>query len=198
MRPLRADARRNRERVLAAAREAFAEEGPAVGLDDIARRAGVGAGTVHRHFPTKDELFKAVIADRLGELARAAQPLVDADDPGAAFFGFFERLAGQARENLALSAALSSPVDLDDPAFEAGASLQGALAVLLDRAQRAGAVRTDLRAGDLHGIIAGALAMEQRLAPGLGLAVVMDGLRATRPASTRTPPVTAENILAGD
>lgn len=178
---MRADARRNRERVLAAAREAFATEGPSVGLDDIARRAGVGAGTVHRHFPTKDELFKAVIADRLAELAGTARSLTDADDPGGAFFGFFERLADQARANLALSAALSGPVEVDDPAFAAGADLQAALAVLLERAQRAGAVRADVGAADLHGIIAGAITMEQRLAQrpagGLGLKVVMDGLR---------------------
>ncbi|MFD6451097.1 helix-turn-helix domain-containing protein, partial [Nocardia sp. NPDC060220] len=60
-RPLRADARRNRERVLAAAQEAFAAEGISVPLDDIARRAGVGAGTVYRHFPTKEALFTAAI-----------------------------------------------------------------------------------------------------------------------------------------
>ena len=203
-RPLRADARRNRERVLTAAREAFATEGPSVGLDEIARRAGVGAGTVHRHFPTKEELFKAVIADRLLGLAAHAEALGGAADPGEAFFAFFHRLAAEARPNLALSAALTDGTDLADVArgdsaradsprknhdavlgesiLEAGQSLQRALAVLLDRAQRAGAVRADIDATDLHAIIAGALVMEQQLASpaaaGRGLAVVAAGLKA--------------------
>lgn len=176
----RADARRNRERVLAAAREAFAAQGPSVSLDDIARQAGVGAGTVHRHFPTKDELFEAVIADRLRQLAEAVRELADAGDPGAAFFAFFQRLAEDAQRNLALSAALTNPADIGAAALEAGAALQAGLGVLLARAQRAGAVRTDLAIADLHAIIAGALAMEQRLPPasrGRGLAIVADGLR---------------------
>lgn len=185
-RPLRADARRNRERVLAAAREVFATEGPSVGLDEIARRAGVGAGTVHRHFPTKEELFKAVIADRLLDLATQAEALGGATDPGAAFFAFFHRLAAEARPNLALSAALTDGAGHDaalgESILQAGQSLQRALAVLLDRAQRAGAVRADIDAADLHAIIAGALVMEQQLASpsaaGRGLAVVAAGLRA--------------------
>jgi AcrR family transcriptional regulator len=177
----RADALRNRERVLTAAREAFATEGPAVSLDDIARRAGVGAGTVHRHFPTKDELVRAVLADRLRELTVEAQGLAEAADPGPAFFGFFGLLADHARQNLTLAAALASRTEVGEAVREAGAALEAALGVLLDRAQQAGAVRPDLGTGDLHAIVAGTLAMEQRLPPesrGRGLAVVTAGLRA--------------------
>lgn len=177
----RADAIRNRERVLAAAREAFAAEGPSVSLDDIARRAGVGAGTVHRHFPTKDELLKAVLADRLEGLTAAARRLSDAADPGQAFFTFFHRLAAEARHNLAVSAALSDPSDVGDAVLDAGSDLREATTDLLTRAQAAGAVRSDIDADELHAITAGALAMEQRLPPGsqgLGLGVVIDGLRA--------------------
>lgn len=72
-RPLRADARRNRERVLAAAQEAFAAEGISVPLDEIARRAGVGAGTVYRHFPTKEALFAAAIVDRVDRMTGRAR-----------------------------------------------------------------------------------------------------------------------------
>ena len=87
-RPLRADAVRNRAKVLAAASEAFAAEGLAVPLDEIARRAGVGAGTVYRHFPTKEALFEAVITDRLLALAADAEArLASNEDAGEAFFG---------------------------------------------------------------------------------------------------------------
>jgi AcrR family transcriptional regulator len=183
--PPRADAVRNRERVLAAARDAFATDGPGVSLDDVARRAGVGAGTVHRHFPTKDALFVAVIADRLHRLAAEAGNLAGAEDPGAAFFAFFAELADQARENLALSAALAVAGDgaATDALRAAGAPLAEALAVLLTRAQDARAVRADITVGDLHAILAGALLAEQRLDPasrGRGVRVVADGLRVPR------------------
>jgi AcrR family transcriptional regulator len=176
----RADAVRNRERVLAAARDAFATDGPSVSLDDVARRAGVGAGTVHRHFPTKDSLFVAVIAGRMRQLATDAESLAGAADPGAAFFAFFAELAGQARENLALSAAVT---DSADAVREAAEPLAAALAVLLTRAQDAGAVRADITVTDLHAITAGALLAEQRLDPasrGRALRVVTDGLSTRR------------------
>ncbi|MEV0402705.1 TetR/AcrR family transcriptional regulator [Actinoallomurus sp. NPDC050550] len=176
----RADALRNRQRVLSAAREAFAVEGPSVSLDDIARRAGVGAGTVHRHFPTKDELLKAVIVDRLEELTTAARGFADAADPGRAFFAFLRQLAAESRHNLAVSTALTDPSDIGD-VLEVGQGLQEAVTVLLSRAQAAGAVRPDIDADGLHAIIAGVLTMEQRLpsgSEGLGLTVVVDGLRA--------------------
>ncbi len=178
--PPRADARRNRERVLAAARAAFASEGLSVSLDDIARRAGVGAGTVHRHFPTKDDLFLAVIADRLHALTHAAQALADAADPGAAFFAFFHQLADDARQNLAISAALTNPGDTGEAVRDAGKALEAALGVLVARAQDAGVVRRDIDIADLHAIIAGALLIEQRLplgSRGRGLTIVADGLR---------------------
>jgi AcrR family transcriptional regulator len=176
----RADAVRNRERVLAAARDAFSADGPSVSLDDVARRAGVGAGTVHRHFPTKDSLFVAVIAGRLRQLATDAEGLAGAADPGAAFFAFFAELADQARENLALSAAVT---DSADAVRGAGEPLAAALAVLLTRAQEAGAVRADITVTDLHAIMAGVLLAEQRLDPasrGQALRVVADGLATRR------------------
>ncbi|WP_432972769.1 TetR/AcrR family transcriptional regulator [Dactylosporangium sp. CA-233914] len=175
----RADAVRNRQRILTAARTAFADEGPAVSLDDLARRAGVGPGTVHRHFPRKDALFAAVVADRLTELTAAAGSLADAPDPGAAFYEFFRRLATEAGQNLALSAALTEPSQVGAAILEAGAGLEAALAVLLRRAQEAGAVRADLTTAELHAVIAGTLVMEQRLpasAKGRGLRLVADGL----------------------
>jgi AcrR family transcriptional regulator len=180
-RPPRADARRNRERILAAAREAFAVDGPSVSLDEIARRAGLGAGTVHRHFPTKEELLTAVIADRLRELAGAAEGLADAADAGEAFLTFFHRLVASARQHLALAAAFTTPADVGDSVRDAGTSLSAAIEVLLARAQQAGAIRSDIGVGELHAIIAGAVVIEQRLSTpasrGRGIAVIVDGLR---------------------
>jgi AcrR family transcriptional regulator len=176
---MRADARRNRERVLAAAREAFAQAGPAVGLDDIARRAGVGAGTVHRHFPSKQALFTAVVTDRLIELTERAQALRNVGDAGAAFFDVLHRIVEAARENLAISAALAGGGEIGLPVRQAGSVLTARLAALLARAQAAGAVRGDLTAAELPALICGVVTMEQRLPPasrGRGEAIVRDGL----------------------
>ena len=85
-RRLRADARRNRQRVLDAATAAFATEGVAVPVDEIARRAGVGAGTVYRHFPTKEALVEAIVLSRVEWLIGEARVLAGTDDPGTAFF----------------------------------------------------------------------------------------------------------------
>jgi AcrR family transcriptional regulator len=172
----RADARRNRERILAVARVAFAEEGPDVALDTIAERAGVGAGTVHRHFPSKDALIAAVVVDRLAGLAARAEEL--ADYPPEAFFDFLRELADEARQNLVLTSALGN--GLGAAASEAGARLTNALGILLAHAQRAGIVRGDVTATDLHAILGGVFAIERGLPAakrGLGLDLVIAGLR---------------------
>jgi AcrR family transcriptional regulator len=189
-RPLRADARRNRARVLDAAREAFAAEGLAVPLDDIARRAGVGAGTVYRHFPTKEALFEAVIVDRLeylaGEAGLAVAAAVDAgSDAGAvsaAFFDFLALMVADASTKKDLADALAGAgVDLRAVTLHAAGRLRGHLDDLLTRAQAAGAVRADVDSEDLHAVVFGALAAEQRRAdaerPGRIAALICDGLR---------------------
>src|SRR6201996_6309358 len=91
-RPMRADAARNREKVLRAAREAFAESDYGVPLDEIAARAGVGPGTVYRHFPAKEALFEAVVTARIADLVADARNRAGAADPGEAFFGFLARM----------------------------------------------------------------------------------------------------------
>src|SRR6476469_6346470 len=153
----RADALRNRERVLTAAREAFATEGPSVSLDEIARRAGLGPGTLHRHFPTKRALLAAVIAASLGSMADAAH------------------------DHLALAAVFTTPDEISDAAREAGIRLTANMRVLLHRAQEDGAVRPDIDIDELHAIIAGVLTIEQRLpspaSRGRGIRVIVDGLR---------------------
>lgn len=118
-RPLRADARRNRERVLAVAREAFAAAGVGVPLDEIAARAGVGAGTVYRHFPTKEALFEAVIVARVQDLLTEARDRLHAADPGAAFFGYLARLGAEAAMKRDMSDAFSG-ADIDAAGLLAG------------------------------------------------------------------------------
>jgi AcrR family transcriptional regulator len=190
-RPLRADARRNRDRVLEAARSAFGAEGSDVSLDEIARRAGVGAGTVYRHFATKEALFEAVVFDRIGELVEEARALADEPDPGRAFASFIERLAREGAIKRDLVEALASDgfhLQLGEaPIFRA---LTDVLAELLHRAQRAGAVRSDVSVDDVVALLTGAAyaichsrADDERTSR--LLAIMYDGLRADRTAEEK-------------
>ena len=186
VRPLRADARRNRSLVLEAARATFAAEGSDASLDEIARRAGVGAGTVYRHFPTKEALFEAVVLDRIGELIDEAHALSDDPDPGRAFSSFVELLA---REG-ALKRDLVETLGSDGIHLQLGEApivrvLIDVLGELLGRAQRAGAVRGDIGVNDVMALLTGAAyaichsrsddEQTRRL-----LAIMHDGLRADR------------------
>lgn len=178
MEKMRADARRNRAKVLAAAEEAFAADGLAVPLDDIARLAGVGAGTVYRHFPSKEALFQAVVLERIEQFAEEARGLVTADEPGEVFLDYFVRVIKQASLNRAICDALA---ESGGHAFKAGAGddFRSALAELLKRAQDAGTVRRDIDGDDLRALIVGCLAVE-RYSPGSRhlVRIVVDGLRA--------------------
>lgn len=181
-RPLRADAQRNRDRILKAAREAFASAGYGVPLDEIATRAAVGPGTVYRHFPNKEALFEAVVTARVRELVADARARADSQDPGAAFFGFLGRLGAEGTAKRDLPDALSLPGELL-------ADLHAAMDVLLRRAQAAGAVRADVTAAELGALLKGVLAagheaMGQggdREVVGRWLAIISNGLR---PAAT--------------
>jgi AcrR family transcriptional regulator len=157
LRPLRADARRNRDRVLEAARAAFGAEGSDVSLDEIARRAGVGAGTVYRHFPTKEALFEAVVFDRIGELVEEASALLDDLDPAGAFSSFVERLAREgARKRDLVEALAHDGIHLQLGEAPILRALIDVLAELLGRAQRAGAVRSDIGVDDVMAVLTGA------------------------------------------
>jgi AcrR family transcriptional regulator len=173
--PLRADARRNRDNVLRAAREAFAVGGYGVPLDEIAALAGVGPGTVYRHFPTKEALFEAVVSLRLEDLLADARRRAREDDAEAAFFGFMARIAeeGLAKRDLPDAIVASGPLRED---------FRAAVDILLRRAREAGAVRAGITIDDLIALLKGLFvgakddpdpARYHRL-----LAVVMDGLRA--------------------
>lgn len=182
---LRADARRNRARVLAAAQEAFAAEGLAVPLDEIARRAGVGAGTVYRHFPTKEALFEAIVLDRMRHMIDVVRGLADAPDPGSVFYQVLTDIVEQNSMKRDLVDALAGTgLDLTGPLSEARADIRDALGVLLRRAQDAGAVRQDVGTGDLTTLLSAIFlaARQDGGPPRAALAVIRDGLR---PLATR-------------
>jgi AcrR family transcriptional regulator len=158
-RPLRADARRNRARILQVAFEAFAAEGLSVPVAEIARRAGVGTGTVSRHFPTKESLFEAILLDRAEHLAGQAERLAAAGDPGDAFFDFFSLVIAEGAANRGMAEALAGAgFDLDATTRRTGLDMMGALDELLAHAQRAGAVRGDIDVADVKALITGCLA----------------------------------------
>jgi AcrR family transcriptional regulator len=155
-RPKRADARRNYEKVLAAGREAFAEGGESTSLEEIARRAGVGIGTLYRHFPSRQALIEAIYLNEVDEVARTAGELEDAADPWDALSGWLERLIAYMGTKQALAAELLNYLDRDAPLFqECRASLFAAGEPLLRRAQEAGAVRRDVEFSEVMHMVMG-------------------------------------------
>jgi AcrR family transcriptional regulator len=154
----RADARRNRDRVLRTARQLFATEGLGVSLDEIARRAGVGPGTVHRHFPTKEALYLAVAIDMLKRLVAEAEALAATDDPSA-LFTLLSRMMATGAENIAVKSALAAAeFDLRTAAPGVAADLTRHVADLLDRAHAAGVARRDATLDEVMALVAGAFA----------------------------------------
>jgi AcrR family transcriptional regulator len=143
-RPKRADARRNYEKVLTAAREAFAEGGESTSLEEIARRAEVGIGTLYRHFPSRQALLEALYVDEVEELCRSATEL-EAVDPWRALNDWFERFIAYLATKRALAHELLNYLDQDAQLFQTcRASLFAAGDPLLKRAQEAGVVRADV------------------------------------------------------
>lgn len=143
-RPKRADARRNYDKVLAAAREAFAEGGESTSLEEIARRAGVGIGTLYRHFPTRQALLEALYIGEVEEMCRSATEL-DGYEAWDALNKWFERFIAYLATKRALAHELLNYLDMDAPLFQTcRTSLFAAGEPLLKRAQEAGAVRADV------------------------------------------------------
>jgi AcrR family transcriptional regulator len=179
-RPLRADAQRNRTRVLEAAEAVFAAEGISVPIDVIAEKAGVGVGTLYRHFPTKEKLFQAILVERINAITADARCRLNADDPGAAFFGFLEYLVAESSLKRDLINALAGAgVEMEVVAVEAKQGLQTAINDLLARAQTAGAVRDDVEGPVVLALI-GATCVAADRPPAMSsavLAIMCDGLR---------------------
>lgn len=179
--PLRADAARNRARVLAVAYDTFAAEGLAVPIDEIARRAGVGAGTVYRHFPTKDDLFRAVVADRMQRIVDDGRALLGSTGEGEALFAFLRSMVLQwgASDRGLVDALAGLGIDVGEAASGAEQEFLALLGDLLRGAQRAGTVRTDVSVPEVKALLVGCQAM-QSYNDGVAdrvTAVVLDGLR---------------------
>jgi AcrR family transcriptional regulator len=169
---LRADAQRNLGRVLDAAAEVFAERGPAASVDEIARRAGVGHATVFRRFPTKDALIEAVALERVRELTAAAQSALANDDTGSAFYDFMWTAAELHVRDRRLFECFDRCIESPELA-----TLHGLAARLVERAQAAGAVRSDVTAADIEAMFRAVL---RSALPGQWrryVEVVLDGLR---------------------
>jgi len=161
-RRLRADAARNRARLLQVAYETFAAEGLSVPIDEIARRAGLGAGTVYRHFPTKESLYRAIVADRVQRIVDSARALLAADDPGQALQTFLTVMVEQGATDQGMVDALAGiGFDIAQAAPDAERSFMDALGELLARAQQAGTVRADIDVQDVKTLLVGCQAMQR-------------------------------------
>lgn len=181
-RPQRADAQRNRARVLDAAEELFAESGNGATIEDIAKRAGVGVGTVCRHFPTKQALLDEVLTQSFRELVADADEALGSDEPAVAFEQFVHRLAlHQARRRM-LAEQMATELELPPAAIELRDAMRAAITELVGRAQAAGAVRDDISPADTAMLFAG-IAQITAVAGGdpavrdRYVAVMLDGLR---------------------
>jgi AcrR family transcriptional regulator len=180
-RPVRADAARNRARVLEVAYETFAADGLSVPIDEIARRAGVGAGTVYRHFPTKEALFQAVIADRMRHLIDDGRALLESEPPGQALFSFLQSMVLQwgAADRGLVEALAGIGIEIDSAAPDAEEEFLSLLGELLRAAQQAGTARSDVGVPEVKALLVGCQAMQSYNAE---LAervtdVALDGLR---------------------
>ncbi|HBW21090.1 MAG: TetR/AcrR family transcriptional regulator [Streptosporangiaceae bacterium] len=156
---MRADARRNYERLLTAAAAAFAEHGADdVSLEEIARRAGVGIGTLYRHFPARQALLEAVYVGQVEALSARARELMSSEAPAEALTEWLRALVAFGSTKRNLSAALVQTLGKDSEVMSrCGSMMREAAAGLLERAQQAGVVRADLQGTDLlrlmHGMI---------------------------------------------
>jgi AcrR family transcriptional regulator len=197
-RPMRADARRNRERVLDAALHCFAADGLQAQMDDVASRAKVGVGTVYRHFPTKGALIEALADDYFARQAEAARAALEVEDAWEAFSGYVHRASDILGENRALAQVLR-----DRPEMMAAAAVRAAeelgffdtLATLIDRAQDAGALRKDFRLEDIPLIMCSLGSLQTSRGDYASWrrqrAIILDGLHAPGAESLPDEPVPA-------
>ncbi|GGZ30175.1 TetR/AcrR family transcriptional regulator [Streptomyces poonensis] len=151
-RPMRADARRNYERILAAAEQSFADHGANASLEGIARRAGVGSATLHRHFPSRRSLLEAVFHDRVEALCARAREHARSSGPAAALFSWLHDLNAYAAASHGLVASLlhdGRDADLLEQNDDCKKMITAAAGELLQRAEQAGEVRPGMHAEDL-------------------------------------------------
>jgi AcrR family transcriptional regulator len=181
VRPLRADAARNRRSVIDAARDAFARHGVTASLEDVARAAGVGPGTLYRHFPSRDELVLAVMDDGLTELHRLGVELLDEPDPLTAVHRWLDAYVEQGGRYEGLARTLASPPPVADEHSICWRAIKAGMA-LISRAAEAGALRADTDANDVQALGAAIAWVSGQLPPDPDrrarlLQMVLDGIR---------------------
>ncbi len=196
-RPLRADARRNHDKLVAAAREVFAAEGGGASMEAVANKAGVGTGTLYRHFPRRIDLVQAVYEDDVEDLVRSAQQAVAALEPWPSVVAFLEAFTRYARAKRTLLNELREAFDRD-PGTKSRLRerVEEATALVIGRAQRAGVVRGDIEGKDvvqLLGPVCSSPTLTDEQALRL-LPVVLDGLRAN--ATTSSAPTSSSSTPA--
>ena len=188
---LRSDARRNRERLVASARELFAREGVDVPVEEITQHAGVGMGTLYRHFPTKEELIDAVLEDAFAEIVELAEQAAAEDDAWAGLTTFLEQTLERHAANRGLKEVLASSERERKRAEALRARIRPLLKQLVERAQAQGALRPDVTNEDLPLVFwtsSRVIELTEAVAPGYWrryLGLLLDGLRA--PAATPLP-----------
>lgn len=176
---MRADARRNRQRLLEVAETVFAEHGSNASTEAVAKAAGVGIGTVFRHFPTKEDLLREVYAEHLRRFAEQLAELAESTDPGTEFFAFCERFLEQARRKQAILQALTAAgIEVSGPDESAKQQLHESMDRFVRQAQQAGTIRTDVRGVDVLALLVGAVRADEQFGiDRKGLDVILDGLR---------------------
>lgn len=201
-RPLRADARRNRDKLVMAAGTVFARRGLAAPLEDVARQAEVSIGTLYNHFPTRDELVDAVFRDRLSALDRVAADALDDPDPWNGFVVFMEGLFAIQAEDRGLNEALAAGVTAAGGMEEACGRGMRDLGRIIERARDAGALRPDFEASDVALLVLGmsrVIGESMEVVPGAWrrcLGFFLDGLRPGAANPSGVPALTAEQLGA--
>ncbi|HEX7687755.1 MAG TPA: helix-turn-helix domain-containing protein [Burkholderiaceae bacterium] len=203
-RPLRRDAERNRQRILAAAAEVFTERGLDATLDEVARAAGVGVGTVYRRFPDKESLIAELFRDRIDALVTVAEEACAAQDPWQGLVGYLEFAAATLAGDLGLRQLMMFGTYERDQVCYARDRMQPVITKLVERAQAAGELRADFRATDVKMIgfmLSSVAEYAASAAPEVWrryLGMLVDGLRPSRPRSSAlpVPAPTAEELAA--
>lgn len=199
-RPLRRDAERNRDRIVEAARAAFAADGVDVSVEEIARRAGVGMGTLYRRFPTKDELIDAILEDAVAEVCRTAESALEDEDAWAGFTAFLERVFELHVRNRGLKDVIASGQHDRRRLESARARMRPLYTELIARAQAQGSLRPDFTPEDIPMLFwtGGRVAeLTATVAPELWrryLGLVLDGLRAEAATPLARPPLTRAQL----
>ena len=201
-RPLRADAARNRTRLLEAARELFAHRGLAVTMDEIARHAGVGVGTAYRRFASREALIAALFDDRFEQVVANAERALDDPDPWHGLVGFLDRMMAMQAKDRGLKELLHAPVELRERMVTVRERMNPLVEEIFARAQASGDLRADVEPMDLPAIsmmLGAVVDLGSDFSPELWrryLNLLLDGLRARRDDATPLgrPPLAVEQL----